>query len=190
MVDCDCLLLLNAGGLGLPRRVLGNLASRDLYMFLRSFCQHVFLRSLNSHMFLPTYVMRSFCQHKFAYDSAQLLPDAIVAKGHLCACPPAGAPAFPEANSRTKILDFRGFDSSIILILRGGIIMSIIVTIIIIVVLTLRVTIVIMTVIITIIIIVIARGLPRGGPAARPEAGARGPRHLEPGGRRRDVFNS
>ena len=28
------------------------------------------------------------------------------------------------ANLRTKILDFRGFDSSIILILRGGILMS------------------------------------------------------------------
>ena len=31
----------------------------------------------------------------------------------------------PTANIRTKILDFRGFVSSIILILRGGILMSI-----------------------------------------------------------------
>ena len=31
----------------------------------------------------------------------------------------------PTANLRTKILDFRGFDSSIILTLRGGILMSI-----------------------------------------------------------------
>ena len=31
----------------------------------------------------------------------------------------------PTANLRTKILDFRGFDSNIILILRGGILMSV-----------------------------------------------------------------
>ena len=31
----------------------------------------------------------------------------------------------PTANPRTNIMDFRGFDSSIILIIRGGIIMSI-----------------------------------------------------------------
>ena len=30
-----------------------------------------------------------------------------------------------SANLRTKILDFRGFDSSIILILRGGVLLSI-----------------------------------------------------------------
>ena len=34
-------------------------------------------------------------------------------------------PAFPTANLRTKILDFRGFYSSIILTLRGGVLMSI-----------------------------------------------------------------
>ena len=34
-------------------------------------------------------------------------------------------PCFDTANLRTKILDLRGFDSSIILVLRGGMLMSI-----------------------------------------------------------------
>ena len=37
----------------------------------------------------------------------------------MCACKRLGT-----ANLRTKILDFRGFDSSIILVLRGGILIS------------------------------------------------------------------
>ena len=44
-------------------------------------------------------------------------------------CSGGGLWAAPEGSStaklRTKILDFRGFDSSIILLLRGGILMSI-----------------------------------------------------------------
>ena len=56
-------------------------------------------------------------------------------KPTFCFLPQPGCPAAPShagghravctANLRTKILDFRGFDASIILILRGGILMSI-----------------------------------------------------------------
>ena len=52
---------------------------------------------------------------KLAHDGAHALAGQIVSSRQLAA----------TANLRTKILNFRGFDSSIILILRGGILMSI-----------------------------------------------------------------
>ena len=51
--------------------------------------------------------------------------DARPARSGLDRRPWPGAPPALTANLRTKVLDFRGFDSSIILILRGGILMSI-----------------------------------------------------------------
>ena len=43
---------------------------------------------------------------------------------HACVCAWTSSPSTYMANLRAEILNFRGFDSSMILIVRGGILMS------------------------------------------------------------------